>query len=355
MQFVCYADWAQIPESVNELCDRAANYSVFFSRPWFDNLLKHGLDEDQEILIACVVEEKRVLAMLPLSKRGSGHYQSLKHLYSSLSTLLLAESRQEEILQCLVGGLRILPVHSLEIDPISEEDSNLLRLQQTLEASGFECQRYFRFRNWIHRTHGESFADYMAARPSRVRNTIARKSKKLAREHGYRIQLFTGGDLKQALDDYSRVYAASWKPNEVFQGFVSGLATHLSGPGWLRLAILYIGDQPAAAQFWFVVRGKASIFKLVYDQNWKQYSPGSILIAYLMKHVIDTDRVDEIDFLTGNDAYKLDWMSERRQRWRLNCINQYPPKLRDTKPANPINTLLKWLKERVYNRAFRTD
>jgi hypothetical protein len=355
MKFVCYADWEQLPESANGLLNSAARESVFFSRPWFENLASYRADSDLPTLLACVIEGDELLALLPLSQRGEGHYQSLKHLYTSLSTLLIAEQNREAVLRCLVEGLRTLPVHSLEIDPISEGDTNLLSLQRTLEASGFDCQRYFRFRNWIHRTHGESFSDYMAARPSRVRNTIARKKRKLEREHAYHIQLFTGGDLRQALEDYSRVYAASWKPNEVFQDFVNGLATHLSGPGWLRLAILYIGDQPAAAQFWFVVHGKASIFKLVYDQKWKQYSPGSILIAYLMEHVIDHDQVEEIDFLTGNDAYKQDWMSERRQRWRLSCINQHPPELRDTKPANPINTLLKWLKEKVYNRAFRTD
>ena len=38
----------------------------------------------------------------------------------------------------------------------------------------------------------------------------------------------------------------------------------------------------AAAQLWFFVQGKASIFRLAYDEEWKRYSPGSILTAYLM-------------------------------------------------------------------------
>ena len=50
----------------------------------------------------------------------------------------------------------------------------------------------------------------------------------------------------------------------------------------------------------------------------------SILIAHLMQHVIDVDRVDEIDFLYGNDTYKQDWMSERRERWGLYCGRPRP-------------------------------
>jgi hypothetical protein len=28
----------------------------------------------------------------------------------------------------------------------------------------------------------------------------------------------------------------------------------------------------------------------------------------------------------GNDAYKTDWMSERRQRWALDCMIKQEPK-----------------------------
>ncbi|MET0047490.1 MAG: GNAT family N-acetyltransferase [Sedimenticola sp.] len=349
MEFTSYADWSELPESANALFVSAGRESIFFSKPWFENLVKNGLSEGDRILLACVLEGEDVLALLPLSRRDSGNYQSLRHLYTSLSTLLIDEDRQEEILACLADGLKQLPAHSLQLDPIAEDDVNLDNLQLALESSGYSCHRFFHFHNWFHRTEGESYSDYMAARPSRVRNTIARKKRKLEREHGYHIRLFTGDNLQQGLADYTAVYTASWKANEVFEKFITGLAEHLSMAGWLRLAILYIEDRPAAAQFWFVVDGKASIFKLAYDEAWKQYSPGSILIAYLMEHVIDTDQVEEIDFLTGNDAYKQDWMSERRQRWRMSCIDNSPSGSRDTNLLSAIWGVLKRLKENVYN------
>jgi CelD/BcsL family acetyltransferase involved in cellulose biosynthesis len=37
----------------------------------------------------------------------------------------------------------------------------------------------------------------------------------------------------------------------------------------------------------------------------------------MMEQVIDRDRVTALDFLTGNEGYKQDWMSERRERTRL--------------------------------------
>jgi hypothetical protein len=35
--------------------------------------------------------------------------------------------------------------------------------------------------------------------------------------------------------------------------------------------------------------------------------------------------VQEIDFLMGNDAYKQDWMSERRECFALSCVQQEQP------------------------------
>jgi hypothetical protein len=348
MEFVCYADWEQLPESVNQLFAQGKKESVFFSQPWFENLLANGLDEGESILLACVQDGDQVLALLPLSRRDQAHYHSLKHLYSSLSTLLLHEQRRQETLDCLAQGLGKLPVNYLQIDPIAEDDPNLLGLQQAMESAGYTCQRYFRFYNWFYQTQGRSFAEYLAERPSRVRNTIGRKQRKLAREHGYRVQLFTSDDLAQGLADYKTVYNASWKAHEQFDSFVEGLARALAGQNWLRLAVLYIDDIPAAAQFWFLVHGKASIFKLVYDQQWKRYSPGTILTAYLMEHVIDVDRVEQIDFLTGNDAYKQEWMAERRERWRLCCFSPATEKPA-TGPFAALGALLKRLKGSVYN------
>lgn len=323
MEFVCYDEWNQLPESADSLFAQASKASIFFSRPWFENLIRTTPDNCQNILLACVVEDGNVLAILPLEKRGSEHWYALTNLYSSLYTLLLDERKPQEVAEFLAQGLVKLKFSLLRLDPVAEDDRNLHYFQQAMESLGVSCQRRFRFYNWIHRTRGQSFTEYMQARPAKVRNTIARKARKLDREHGYTICLFTDGNVQQAVNDYNAVYNKSWKANELYGDFIAGLALHLARHGWLRLAILYIEGKAAAAQFWFVVHGRASIFKLAYDEDWKHYSPGSILTCYLMDHVIDSDKVSEIDFLTGNDSYKQDWMSERRERYSLSFIN--PP------------------------------
>ena len=341
MEFKSFNEWDELPESSNTLFAQAEKDSLFFSRHWFENLVTTALEDDQDKLLACVIEKDIVLAILPLIKRNNKEWTSLHHLYTSLYTLLLVEDKQQDTLTCLAKGLKQLPFNSLTLEPIAEDDANINNLRQALESAGLSCYRYARFFNWFHQLQGQTFKDYMEARPPKVRNTIARKQRKLEREHNYEIRLHTESDVQQGMADFNTVYKASWKATEPFGNVIEGFTNNFSKQAWTRLAILYIEGQPVAAQLWFVVHKKASIFKLAYDENWKQYSLGSILTKYLMEIVIDTDKVEEIDYLTGNDRYKQDWMSDRRQRWRLVCKHEHKPKIR----KNKFTALIKsWLK-----------
>jgi hypothetical protein len=325
MEFVCYSHWEQLPDSATSLFALAQQQSLFFSRQWFENLAANAADDSQHLSLACVVDRGDLLAVLPLWTGGDGNWRALSSYYTSLFTLLLAEARPHAVFDCLAQGLAGKGIKTLRLEPVAAADPDVAQLQQALERHGFDSQRLFHFVNWSHAIEGQSFDQYFAQRPTRLRNTIARKRRKLSREHAAEIRLYTGGDLEQAIVDYSTVYKASWKDGERFTGFVPALIRTMAASGWLRLAILYIDGQPAAAQIWFVVHGRASIFRLVYDERWQQYSPGSILTAYLMERVIDTDKVDSVDFLTGNERYKQDWMSERNERWRLVFVKKTEP------------------------------
>ena len=325
MKFVCYTNWDQLPQSANALFEQGEKDSLFFSRPWFENLTALAIEDEQSMLLACVVAEDNVLALLPLLRCAGKTWYPLKHRYSTHYSLLLAEHDQHQTLNCLAQGLSQLPISGLLLEPVADNDKSIIALQQAMQTVGFSCEYIFRFYNWIYHVQGQSFVDYMAARPARLRNTITRKQRKLERDHGYDIRLFTGNQVPQAMSDYYAVYTASWKANEQFVEFLNGIVAVFSKPGWSRLVVLYVQGQPVAAQLWFVLHGKASIFRLAYDQAWKPYSPGSILTRFLMEYVIDVDKVEEIDFLTGNDAYKQDWMSDRRERFALICVRNTRP------------------------------
>jgi CelD/BcsL family acetyltransferase involved in cellulose biosynthesis len=42
-----------------------------------------------------------------------------------------------------------------------------------------------------------------------------------------------------------------------------------------------------------------------------------------MEYAFDVDRVSEVDYLTGDDPYKKQWMSHRRERWGIMAFNPW--------------------------------
>lgn len=287
---------------------------------------------------------------------------TLSNNFTTLYSPLISKNHsQNAILSCLVDGLAEYLTEnlatrlggnqaqasqqSIRFEPIDPDDVNMTKLRDLMERNGFQCHSYLQFYSWMQPIGNQSFDDYMRERPANLRNTIKRKKRKLKHEYDYEIHLFKDADIDQtllnkALADYTTIYTASWKANEFFADFTPALVTSLSQKGWLRLGILYVNEQPIAAQIWFVVYGKASIYRLVFDERWKNYSPGSILTEYLMRYVIDTDKVSEIDFLTGNERYKQDWMSIRKER--IGLLFSKPPKQKNSfiRAARSVRKLL---------------
>jgi hypothetical protein len=148
-----------------------------------------------------------------------------------------------------------------------------------------------------------------------LKNTVKRKGKKNIVSTRVETEFST-----QSWSDYERIYARSWKPHEGSPEFLKQLAQQESLAGTLRMGLAYIDGKPVAAQFWTVENGIALIHKLAHDERHLDASPGTLLSAALFQHVIDIDKVEEIDFGTGSDAYKRDWMESVRPRFRLDMF-----------------------------------
>ena len=107
--------------------------------------------------------------------------------------------------------------------------------------------------------------------------------------------------------------------------FLRAMAETEGAAGALRMGIARIDGQAVAAQLWTVDRGTAIIHKLAHREDAAEKSPGTILSKALFAHVIDSDRVSLIDFGTGDDRYKADWMTDRTMRMRVALYNSRRP------------------------------
>lgn len=251
---------------------------------------------------------------LPLAHHAKGRLAPLINWYSFIwRPLTTAGADRQNLLRAAANHMKRL-TRRVVIAPIPDEDGSATQLEQAFREAGWFVSRTVSDSNHVLRPAGRDFATYLASRPGKLRTTLSRKSKKLSCEI---ISSFKDTNW----DIYQNIYNESWKPDEGAPDLLKAFARQEGDAGRIRLAIARHEGLPVAAQFWTVENGTAYIHKLAHTPQSQNLSAGTVLTAALLRHVIDQDYVELVDFGTGNDRYKADWMEDIRPRYRLDCHN----------------------------------
>jgi hypothetical protein len=331
-----YPSIEALPQSYLSLFKEGAKEWYDFSLPWFRNFVQTALDEGDKVRIYGVEQNSGTetpLAVLATryKEKSSGLFSPVQ--LSSLSNFYtitfspVCESSGAASVEVFAALAKAIARDShnwdtVELRPLDPDSPVYATFASSLKAAGMVVQKFFCFGNWYLPTVGLSYENYFKTLPSAMQNTIRRKIKKLNKTGRARIQVVTGTEnLEAAIDAYEKIYLSSWKRPEPYPNFVPGLIRTCAGNGWLRMGVIYMDDQPIAAQVWIVNSGRATIYKLGQDQNYDEFSAGSILTARLMEHVLEVDRVREVDFGSGDDPYKKNWLPQRRERWGILAMN----------------------------------
>jgi CelD/BcsL family acetyltransferase involved in cellulose biosynthesis len=192
--------------------------------------------------------------------------------------------------------------------------------------AGLVPLRFDHFGNWYENVAGLSWSAYLLRRPGALRETIRRRLRRAEKLAGARFDLLTRADqMNQAAEAFESVYRRSWKNAEPYPDFNVALMLAVAERGWLRLGLWSVGTEPVAVQFWVVHAGRAIVLKLAHDEALKALSPGTVLTALMLRHLLDNEHVARIDFGRGDDAYKQGWAAERRQRVGVLLVDPWRP------------------------------
>jgi CelD/BcsL family acetyltransferase involved in cellulose biosynthesis len=73
--------------------------------------------------------------------------------------------------------------------------------------------------------------------------------------------------------------------------------------GFLQLSFLTINDEKAAGYLCFDYDGKIYVYNSGFSFDYQYYSPGWVLLSFLIQHAIETGKT-HFDFLRGDENYK---------------------------------------------------
>jgi hypothetical protein len=165
--------------------------------------------------------------------------------------------------------------------------------------------RFDHFGNWHEDVAGLDWAGYLARRPGALRETIRRRLRRAEKLPAARFSLLSQpADMDEAAEVFEAVYARSWKEPEPFPRFNVALMRVMAAAGLLRFGAWWVGATPVAVQVWVQEHGHATVLKLAHDEAFKAHSPGTVLTALMLRHLLDQEHVTEIDFGRGDDDYK---------------------------------------------------
>jgi ASC-1-like (ASCH) protein len=300
----------------------------FFQLPaWYDLMARYGVSSGTQTRVYTDERAARATAVLLQSapdKKRRGltsltNAHSLEYGVVNGSAAGLETALAEIVSEIVCERPRWDSLSLSELDP---REPSYAAFGRALRRAGFLVECSFSSATWYEETGGLTFADYLEARPSELRNTWRRKRRKLQQSHRLNTRFFCDDtSIEEALADYQTVYAASWKPAEFFPDFVPALIRLAAGLRALRLGIYYLDGMPAAAQFWIVWQDRGFICKLAHDKRFDALSLGTVLTMEMFERVLADDRPREISLGRGDDPYKKLWLPKRRERWGITAAN----------------------------------
>ena len=335
-QVTTFEEFRRLKEAWNALLREGTRHKPYREHDWFELWFTH-FEAGVELSIFLVKRDQKIEAIFPFvlkNKKCKGLSIRQLEFPGSVGAAMrtpifrdLDASQKEAILRSLFRFLaRSVKWDLLRLTFLPGEDFDLETLDRVLSADSLTYKERAWFGDWY--LDGIDFTgeQYLASRISHVRKNIKRFAKQFGHDGGMKLEIVTGGDdetIDRWMDHFHAVYKKSWKEWEAHSTFDRALAKMARDRGYLRLGLLFVHDNPVAAQFWLVCNRKAYVAKIVYDEQLKKFSPGVTLTAAMSTHVIDNDKVEEIDFQFGDDAYKKDWAPKRRERKNVLIFNRH--------------------------------
>lgn len=168
----------------------------------------------------------------------------------------------------------------------------------------------------------ETWDAYLEWLPTKLRHELKRKARKLdAETGGYRIVFADADTLETDLDRFVALHRTSEGPKGKFmvpgmEIFFRRIGEAFLPEGTFRLAFVEIDGVKVAGAIGFVHHGVFNLYNSALDSEWRQLSPGMVLVGELIKASIE-EGLHTFDMLKGGLEYKFRFGSVARPLMRL--------------------------------------
>jgi CelD/BcsL family acetyltransferase involved in cellulose biosynthesis len=335
------ARFEQLRLEWNELLQSSDADCLFLTWEWLHTWWKH-LAHDRRLFIVVVRSNDTLVGVAPLVMtvpRGVGILapRSIEFLGSGVVgsdylDIIVRRGAEREafdaVATCLAREHAVLRLAQCRTRGSAAE-----ALADVLRSNGWgESRRTTEACPFI-RLAGHSWDSYLASLGSDHRYNFQRRLRNATKNLNVRFEQARSADQRRdALARLMTLHEMRWNARGGSEAFdtpalrrfheeFSQLALECN---WLRLFVLWLNEEPAAALYGFQYRHVFSFYQSGFDPRHQKHSAGLVAMGLAIKSAIE-DGAQEYDLLHGREAYKFHWTKDVRE---LDRLELYPPDVR---------------------------
>ena len=315
------------------LCDESDD-EIFYRPEWAHAYLA-AFASQSKITIISVWDGQRLRSLLPLVCQRtwiSGLPATSLSLpanvhCSRISFVICPGDEGEAALRALWQALKDLPGWNVFDVPHVVESNGIDRLAALARAEGFPVARK-RTSQTLYLPIGTASSSkdqppWMAGTRPKFRSHL-RRSRRQLEEQGTLALTHSSTADPAALARFYDLEASGWKGAEgtaikcdprTLQ-FYNSVATAAAQQGYLSLDFLELNGKPIAGHFAFNFRGRYFLAKAGYDESYRRYGPGQLLVNEILSQTPQRG-LHEFDFVGPATWDESRWASARRTSYRI--------------------------------------
>lgn len=181
-------------------------------------------------------------------------------------------------------------------------------------------------------TGGASWEEYLAGRSRSFRNQVGRKLRKLEREHEVRFRSAAGpGEAGRDLETLFDLHRRRWDEREGASSLTESaiefhrrFAAACAERGWLRLYVMEIDGDAAAAFYGWSLGGRFSYYQAGLNPGHSRHSAGFLLLAHAMRSAFE-EGASSFELLLGDEPFKARFAAAEREATTLTLVRAAHP------------------------------
>lgn len=278
-----------------------------------------------------------------------------KHKHCFLSTPFVRAGYEAETLKAFFGWLATNEQGAalMEFRAISGEGPFQQALVDYLRASAKLSHVNESYTRAVFQPAADAETYIATALSGKHRKTIRRQERQLAEKGRLEYDALTAeSDVAAWIKEFLELESSGWKgkeggalaSNEEERCYFETIATEAFRRGQLMMLALRLDGRPIASKCNFLTGRNSYTFKIAFDENYADYSPGVLLEVEHMRRLHAQSQTNWVDSCTGpNDwMFKRLWLSQRLIQDVIVGTGNAPGDLM----VSTI-TLLKWLKRKL--------